>query len=101
MENIPPPKPPFYQLAPGLYRDANGNPVFNAADILVEIGLEDTPEARNIVMDAIQEMVASHDLPETSQMIVRDEDETWRIEQLPTHPTTADCDCGEAHPNQP
>ena len=78
MPNIPPPKPPFYQLAPGLYRDANGNPVFNAADILVELGLVDTPENRQVVMDAIQEMIADLQLPETSQVIVRNEDETWR-----------------------
>lgn len=77
MSSSPSPKPPFYQVAPGMYRDALGNMVFNAADILIKVGLPDNPGNRRIVAEAMLELMESGEVPPSSMMF-RDEDETWR-----------------------
>ena len=51
------PQGPYSQLVPGLYEDAEGNAVFNVAEILRELGMEDTPANRLQIGQALQDMV--------------------------------------------
>ncbi len=50
------PRGPYRALAPGMYQDADGNVVFNAADILRHLGLDDTPDNRRRVCQDLLEV---------------------------------------------
>ena len=54
----PNPKKPFQKLAPGVYLDANGNGVINAAEVLEVLELEDTTANRLDVIDTFKAMIA-------------------------------------------
>ena len=51
------PKGPYRQVLPGLYLDRDGAAVFNIADILVEMGMDDTPENRREVGQELAELL--------------------------------------------
>lgn len=55
------PKGPYRQIKPGMYLDATGAVVFNTADILAELDMEDTPLNRQKVMDVVEEMIQAVD----------------------------------------
>jgi hypothetical protein len=46
------------RLGPGVYVTAAGEPLFNCAEILAEVGLPDTPENREVVASEVRRMVA-------------------------------------------
>ncbi len=51
------PNGPYKTIKPGMYLDRDGAVVFNVADILIEMGLEDTPGNRLELMLVIEEMI--------------------------------------------
>ena len=53
----PEPVGPFQKLLPGVYIDANNTGVINAAEVLMEVGMEDTPQNRRLVLWMLQELV--------------------------------------------
>ena len=60
----PEPQGPLLQLGPGIYMDANGNGIINAAEVLALLDLEDTPEARQEVMDVCKAVIGESWPPE-------------------------------------
>lgn len=49
------PQGPFQRIRPGVYLDQLGAVVFNAADVLAYLGMEDTPETREWIVSRLLE----------------------------------------------
>ena len=71
------PRGPYREVLPGLYLDRDGNAVFNAADILREMGMEDTPQNRLDLLVALKEMVQEQ-FPSENIIFRTPDDPTWR-----------------------
>ncbi|MFQ6027344.1 MAG: hypothetical protein ACE5Q6_07615 [Dehalococcoidia bacterium] len=71
------PRGPYQGILPGLYLDQGGNAVFNAADILREMGMEDTPENRLELMAVLKELIQEQ-YPGENIIFRTLDDPTWR-----------------------
>lgn len=71
------PSGPYQEILPGLYLDRDGNAVFNAADILREMGMADTQENRLEVMAVLTEMVRKQ-YPDEHIIFRPPDDPAWR-----------------------
>ena len=72
------PEGPFQQVLPGMYLDRDGNAVFNIAEIVLLMGLEDTPENRHSVGQELQEYMAAHADDEMEIIWRSPGDQRWR-----------------------
>ncbi len=57
------PRGPYKQLAPGVFEDKDGNMVFNLADMLQFMGVEDTPENRMEYGMGLRDLLAGQGQP--------------------------------------
>lgn len=74
------PKGPYHKILTGLYQDSEGNAVFNAAEILIAMNLEDTPENRIGLIDAIKEVAQEAGFTGEDLIYRNPGDPTWRRE---------------------
>lgn len=71
------PKGPYKKLSPGLYEDAEGNPVVNVAEVLQFLGIPDTPANRREIGTYMRLKIAEL-MPETEQVYRPPGDPRWR-----------------------
>ncbi len=71
------PKGPYKQLYPGVFKDRDGNLVFNLADMLQFMGVEDTPENRMEYGIGLRELLSEQGQPGSIFWRPPD-DPTWR-----------------------
>lgn len=71
------PKGPYKKVKGGLYTDRNGAAVFNAADILRDLEVEDTPDNRLAVMEMLRGYLL-RDHPEIEIIFRPPGDPDWR-----------------------
>ena len=71
------PTPPYTKIGPGIYLDANGNGVMVASEILTHLGIPDTPENRQLVIDLTVPLWKSQ-TPNVEIHVRPPDDPTWR-----------------------
>lgn len=79
MMKAPDPTPPYQQIAPGIYLDANNDPVINIAEMLAHLQVEDTEENRAICTETVLKELARHFTPQDyPTIIIKDQNTQWR-----------------------
>lgn len=75
----PKPQPPFRQIKPGLYLDANNAGVLNVAEILKHLHIPDNDYNRKMVAKIFTKAILGTENPDNLKMLIRDPgDPTWR-----------------------